>query len=66
MVIASGINFYSSIPGLNELNTYEVSDKYEGEKIMTISCKNAVFDLFFMNLAGPFSKISKNNSRQSS
>ena len=57
--IALSLDWMNSTP-------YEVSDKYEGEKIMTISCKNAVFDLFFMNLAGPFSKIRKNDSGQSS
>ena len=49
--MASEINFYSFYSSVIRLN--ELSHKWPiGEKIITISCKNAVFDLLcFINLA---------------
>ena len=44
-MIACGMNFYNSILRLNELITLVVSDKQNGENVITISCKNAAFDL---------------------
>ena len=44
MTIASTVNFYNSVLNLNKLITYVVSDKYDGEKIITVSCENAVND----------------------
>ena len=52
MIIASALNFYNLVLRLNELITQVVTDKQNGEKIITIARKNAVFDsLCFINLA---------------
>ena len=51
MITGSGIRFYDSNFRLNELVTEVASDKENGEKMITTSCKNAAFDLLcFVNL----------------
>ena len=48
----NSFNFCNYVLRLNELITLVISDKQNGEKIITNSCKNAGFDLLcFINLA---------------
>lgn len=51
MIIAYVLSFYNPVLRLNELITQVATDKHIREKIITNSCKNAVFDfLYFINL----------------
>ena len=51
MIIESAIDFYNSVLRLNELIKKVVSDIKNGEKTITISCKNYIFNLLcFINL----------------
>ena len=63
MINGSGIRFCNSNFRLNGLLTEVASDKQNGEKKTTTSCKNAVFDLLCFC---KFNQIRRNNNQQSS
>ena len=63
MITGSGIRFCNSNFRLNGLLTEVASDKQNGEKKITTSCKNAVFDLLCFC---KFNQIRRNNNQQSS